>query len=412
LKSVPFYATMKHGGRKMKHHWVVLLVFLVTLFLPGCFPLAATCPPDSLVNAPALNAPGMWEVVDALTPTLSWSFSAVSTSPNGDTNCVPDGYHVDLSTGPDFMDTLGGDVAGTSTSFTPGAPLEPGKQYAWGVYATVGGSESPYGGTRYFFTGPMCASEALVAPTLLWPPDGGVITAAEAEDTVDGPMPMLKWEYPDPCLPEGYRIDLSTDSSFVDTSLSGGTGHPSTRWMAGQPMEDCTTYYWRVAPINGTTLGPFSGTWSFDMAVGESCSPGLVTPTTVPWTTPLWILDVDSFCRQGPGSFYPAVATLKAGESYPMDGRNADNSWFVIRLIDARLCWLSAITGHMEGGKADDLNIRQSPPTSTPTVTPPPTATFTPLLDCSKYKDEKTCEAYPVCEWIRYATGGGYCQNK
>ena len=392
---------------------LVLFVLLAALILTSCGPLVVTCPPESLVNAPVLDGPGMWEVVDSLTPTLSWSFIAVGIYPYDSTSCIPEEYTVHLSTGPDFTDNLGGDVNGKTPSFTPGTPLEPGKQYAWGVYATSGGATSPYGGSRYFFTGPVCATEALVAPTLLWPPDGGVVNADVVEDTADGPMPMLKWEYPDPCLPEGYRIDLSTDPSFVDTSLSGGTGHPSTRWMAGQPMEDCTTYYWRVAPINDITLGPFSETWSFDMAVDCGPSlPELVTPFVEPLKIPWWILDVNAFCRQGPGQFYPAIANLLAGESYPVDGRNADNSWFVLKLADERLCWISAITGHLDGD-ADDVPIRKPPATPTPTVTPPPTDTPTPVVNCSKYNDDpKACMSNLACEYIFYQTGGGYCRNK
>lgn len=113
-------------------------------------------------------------------------------------------------------------------------------------------------------TFPTCATESLQAPNLNSPADGA---------TLNTNNPTLSWSYPDLfCVPEGYRIDLSMDATFADTSLSGGTGNPSTSWGPGSPLSDCTQYYWRVAPINGTTLGPFSGSRSFIVDVTGSCS--------------------------------------------------------------------------------------------------------------------------------------------
>ena len=77
-----------------------------------------------------------------------------------------------------------------------------------------------------------------MAPALVDPADGSEV------GTLD---PVLSWIYPDTCVPEGYRIDLSVDPTFADTSLSGGTGNPSTSWMPGDSLTDCTTYFWRVA---------------------------------------------------------------------------------------------------------------------------------------------------------------------
>jgi len=107
---------------------------------------------------------------------------------------------------------------------------------------------------------PVCA---MAVPELISPPNGG---------TVDTPNPSLTWNYVSrDCPVQGFRVDLSTDPGFADTSLSGGTGNPSTSWGPGQPLADCTTYYWRVAGIIGTTLGPFSGTWSFNTAFPGGC---------------------------------------------------------------------------------------------------------------------------------------------
>jgi hypothetical protein len=109
---------------------------------------------------------------------------------------------------------------------------------------------------------PTCDTASLIAPALIDPADGAVVNTLN---------PTLHWVYPDTCVPEGYRIDLSVDPTFTDTSLSGGTGNPSTNWGPGTPLTDCTTYFWRVAPINGITLGPFSSAFTFRTDVHGTC---------------------------------------------------------------------------------------------------------------------------------------------
>lgn len=109
---------------------------------------------------------------------------------------------------------------------------------------------------------PTCADDSLAAPVLASPADGSSLAQV---------LPTLTWTYPDSCDPQGYRIDLSTAADFSDTSLSGGTGNPSTSWSPAAPLADCTQYFWRVAAINGTTLGPFSGAWSFRTDFSGAC---------------------------------------------------------------------------------------------------------------------------------------------
>ncbi|MDX9992531.1 MAG: hypothetical protein RBS68_10850 [Anaerolineales bacterium] len=119
---------------------------------------------------------------------------------------------------------------------------------------------------------PLCPSDALLAPVLVSPSDGGSVASIS---------PTLTWAYPDAaCNPAGYRIDLSVDESFSDTSLSGGTGNPSTSWGPGSELENCQVYHWRVAAINDTTLGPFSAGQSFRVEeTGSDCPPVAPPPS-------------------------------------------------------------------------------------------------------------------------------------
>src|SRR3972149_6667280 len=89
---------------------------------------------------------------------------------------------------------------------------------------------------------PTCPTEELVAPALLAPDNEAVVNTL---------LPTLTWSYPANCSPEGYRIDLSPVADFSDTSLSGGTGDPSTAWSPGEELEDCTVSFWSAAGVKG-----------------------------------------------------------------------------------------------------------------------------------------------------------------
>jgi hypothetical protein len=217
-------------------------------------PTRVPCATGALV-APILQDPPMWGIVDSLTPSLRWSYP--------DPTCNPEGYRIRLSTGPFFSDQLDGGTGNPSTSWGPAAPLEPGREYAWAVQAINGTTLGPIAGNQYFFTGPSCDVDALKAPQLRAPEDNAVIS--------DELAPSLIWEYPDACVPGGYRVDLSTSLDFDDSPLNGGTGTPSTRWGPGQPLIDCTRYYWRTAAITGVQLGPYSEVHTFRVAVSPDC---------------------------------------------------------------------------------------------------------------------------------------------
>jgi hypothetical protein len=384
---------------KLKLIFILAGAILLSIILFGCTP---TCSTASL-QAPILTGPAMWSVVGSLSPSLSWSYP--------DSTCNPQGYAIDLKTGPFFSDDLGGGTGNPSTSWSPGSPLQPGKEYSWGVQAINGTTLGPYAGFRYFFTGPMCETAALAAPTLLQPAFNSEVADLN---------PTLIWQYPDACLPQGYRVDLSTDATFADTSLSGGTGNPSTRWGPGEPLTDCTVYFWKIAPINNTTLGPASGVFAFKTNVNGTCptptplgpTPTPVAPTftptpVVPTDTPtpasfVFIPNINPYCLAGPHQSFAKLGVAMKGVPYLMDGTNLARDWFRIMLTKSMGCWVPSSSG---SPSLDPSGLR--------VLLDVPTYTPTPVPVCSSFTDQKTCESYPACKWyVVGTTRAPYCGNR
>jgi hypothetical protein len=373
----------------------VVLILSLLVIAPGCGPATPTCTLGEL-QAAYLMYPTMWETVWSWQPTLVWTYPAgpygeYPSTYYGASNCLPENYRVTLRTGPFFTDNLGGDTTNAAGSWVPPTVLQPGTEYAWAIQPLVGGVPGPIAGYRYFFTGPTCETAALVAPNLLEPANGAVITDN---------WPSLIWDYPLDCVPNGYRIDLSTHSDFSDTSLSGGTGNPSTRWGAGHPLDDCTTYYWKVAPINGTTLGPVSSTFHFQINMT-----GGICPLTFDW--PIYKVLQNASCRFGPGLDYNIMDYLAAGDERQAEGRNEDGSWLILRLDANRRCWVARNLGELLPD--DPLNLPLAEYPARPL--PGPTDTPTPVPSCSAYQDQTSCENYG-CRWVYSQTRAPYCTNK
>ncbi len=194
-----------------------------------------------------------------------------------------------------------------------------------------------------------CAVGALAAPVLLSPADG----------TTVGLEPVLAWSYPDEtCHPHSYRIDISEDASFTDVGLGFGTldyNELSRQW----PLPAGKCYYWRALAYVPDVNGPASPTWHF--CIAET-------------TGPSFTLTQNANCREGPGTAYEAIETLMQGQTVPIEGRNADSSWFwvVKKPGSSGHCWVSVVTGQVLG----DINAVQvvsapPPPEPAADTTPP-----------------------------------------
>jgi len=240
----------------------VLFLLFTAVALTSC---DVTCDSGSLVQ-PDLVSPDWREVVDGSAAVLEWSYP--------DT-CEPEEFEIILSKDRDYSVIEHTQlVPGDSTTWTP-PTLDIAEEYWWRVRAKVGSSYGGYSGQRRsFFTLPYCTSGDLYMTSVVYPPYGGIFTRG---------YDSLEWEWPiSSCIPESYRVELSTDLGFVDTSLNGGTGSPSTRWGPGSPLDPATQYFWRITPFADGVWGPTSNAYSFftdPICSGASLvAPNAVTP--------------------------------------------------------------------------------------------------------------------------------------
>jgi serine/threonine-protein kinase len=102
------------------------------------------------------------------------------------------------------------------------------------------------------------------------------------------------------------------------------------------------------------------------------------TPTLTPTpATPVAAMRRQLSVRQGPGSQYPTLVTLSAGDTVSILGISEDGAWFQVLLADGQLGWLPTTSPLIDtAGNIFDLPLAE-PPTLTPTNTVTPSATPT-----------------------------------
>jgi hypothetical protein len=380
--------------------WMVLIFGTAGFLMVQACNLRSPCDPSQL-GAPGDLSPADREIVSQ-SPTLRWTYPASSPSPYpypaGASNCALSGYEVRIVQAHTWNETSIPDWGGTAfdSSFTPGAPLSPATLYFWEVRAQSPLGNGPWSGYRAFYTGPACDTASLAGPELRRPPDASNVTELR---------PTLSWYLSASCVPESFRIELSTDPTFTTSGLSDVSEYPADHWEPTADLANCTTYYWHVAPVNGRTLGSYSVIRSFRTSV-NFCAPvpvipSLVAPllTVVPSPIPLegeaatFNTNKNANCRYGPSQVYETLTSVLAGETFPVEGKNEEGNWFYVLLPDRSRCWISIATGQLIGDP-DLIPIIYD-------LLPMPV--ISPYSACHDYPDAATCKADPAnfgkCTW-------------
>ncbi len=101
-----------------------------------------------------------------------------------------------------------------------------------------------------------------------------------------------------------------------------------------------------------------------------------LTPTPALSPTPFAIVRVEALnVRAGPGTGYPIVGRLTAGDSVDIVGRSADGAWWQIRYARGQGGWVSGALVQAQGA-LNDVPVITDVPAPPPTPTPrPPTPT-------------------------------------
>jgi hypothetical protein len=387
---------------------VVFILALAALLLPGCSPAEAVCRPGDLV-APDLSAPSDGAHVADNTPWLTWEMKAVTyASPSATVACHPDKYRVSISTAPMFSDELGSEV--TPMEVTGGwtiPALQEGKTYRWNVTAFRNGLPGPTSVTRTFSIGSDCTQEQLLGPTLLEPADNAIVHTSQ---------PTFRWDTTMTCLPMGYNFfyhehdapPVYWDLPFTAPDLSGRLDD------IGTDLKDCTEYDWGVYACTDSSTddsclwseGPASEVWGFRVMLPgtTNCSTGELPPPTaisMPTIVPAapvgekpWEVTMNANCRACPSGACNESGFAPKGYLAPIEGRNEDATWFRIKDPGGVSCWVwgGALKVPPDAGS---LGLLAYP-------TPPPAEEPAPAqVQCSSFRDIRTCIGNPPCTWDR-----------
>lgn len=237
----------------MKRNNLLLLLFgVLGIVLIGCSPCTEQMTKE---NLPEAIEPIDLTVVDNLRPEFKWDYEG----------CIPEQYDLHLfskSTNGTWEDTgLGGLTGSSDRNWTPSVDLTVGTHYIWKVGAKAEGADPGYlSSTAQFFVGPACEYPELLTPDPIWP-----VGRIEY-------LSWFVWEYADPtCTPEGYAFQLSRNLEFTDLMINIREANPIKGYDAGNIVDECDIYYWRVAAIDGPNDTPWSEVKSFYVDKYDTC---------------------------------------------------------------------------------------------------------------------------------------------
>lgn len=103
---------------------------------------------------------------------------------------------------------------------------------------------------------PEAGPEACLADQLVRP-----LISSPANEIISSLLPTLTWAYPDGCVPETFRVEVQDyeESTLYDQDLPGS----QSSWDTTTPLQPASIYRWRVAAVQGGSVGPYSGWTAF-----------------------------------------------------------------------------------------------------------------------------------------------------
>jgi len=189
------------------------------------------------------------------------------------------------------------------------------------------------------------------------------------------------------CDPSGYGEGRAMVHSFMLTTNVNG----QAMFTEVVPY----TYYQAGDVISSTATDPYGNTSEF-----SNCIP--VTDAGTPTPAPFYFVpSINAYCRFGPDPIFGWDELAMRGQSYPIDGRNLENTWLYILVKPQMGCWVLLESGTPS---ADTGPVRVLFDIPTPTFTPVP-------FNCGQYTSYSTCSQHAQCSWNRLVTPN-VCENK
>jgi hypothetical protein len=357
------------------------------------FAVGAPCMNDETTQAPVILQPADNSVVDQLNPYFTWQ------NPN---TCVIWGYMLEVSTDIQLSDTRLWNGA-AFTSMHPAFPLTDCTHYFWRVvpFGTSPSRPASLEDTFYVDTTGTCPAETPGSiGGLIWEnlnPDHGYQPGVPVFSGITVHLglgncpaqPLLsvltdasgEFIFPEN-KPGSYC--LWVDASEPDNMAILGIG----TWVQNKRSPATSLDYQKISLAAGQTVSDLGFAWH----------PFLI----------YFIPSLNAYCRSGPDTSFSQTSLAMKDQSYLIDGRNADDSWYLLRLTSQVECWVSSDTGNAsEDTKGIPVILTQQ----TPGVTPLPSVN---PVDCTGY-DQKTCNAHlDFCQWVpkMSAPNTGNCINK
>lgn len=159
-----------------------------------------------------------------------------------------------------------------------------------------------------------------------------------------------------------YAVLRSTGSS------SSTSDEDSRQWgsLPGFPMNWSTAELPTYRPA-ASTIDSGTGHFEVDEETPSPQPPPMARPIT------------DVVCRTGPSTLYPPYSYLTPDQSMPIDGRNAEVTWWRLVVADDTSCWVWAellvIADNLDG-------VPQLQPPPLPTATERPISTPGAVAGC------------------------------
>jgi hypothetical protein len=406
----------------MNHNWRLKLFHVI--FVLTIVTLACTVTKDDVCQSieeeakvtisnmyPSLSS-SSFTVVDSLTPTFRWSVSGP---------CIPSGWYMRVSkltdpNNPVIYDTVDSFNNTEPTNIRPyfytTTVLEPKTFYIMRFVPMWDNTEiaALYEQTFLFQTGTLCSTElgdSPPVPILLTPADGAL------ENIGDGFI-LLEWQTDSACV-WNYDYEVSSQVDFSHLERFGNLTGEMINLKAlkdydpdgpENPIEECTTYYWRVSVKSSLDEVPWSDTSSFKVSQynGEEC---IQEKNPIVPIEPDLIVSINSnaFCRSGPSKVYPIVEVLQEGRQVVVEGRNQENTWRWVLLKESdQRCWV--FSGLVENVQdPEKLPVIPAPPPPL-VVTPilPSAIPPEPTLSCNQITSQSACMARSDCQWINFGS--------